>query len=238
MPILSGPGKNATLVSRVKRLVNRFTSVRQTSPRLEESQKGADPEQRLTRLLGMRLEKMNNSSPSSRRQARLLESLAWDVIKNYPDGGLCQEGTISTGTPQFTLAGQNRSDHSGNDRLVVAAAFDVNLPAERDGVDGIERQRSGANDVHRAGCFDRLVSPPLGVLSVGGRRPSGRSMIPDPLVLFDPPGCRDGLPVRAGREWPGTWRAFASGSGASSSEGLFEFVDWLSNPAEFRPTRL
>jgi len=35
-------------------------------------------------------------------QAHLLQSLAWDVIENYPDCGRYREGTTTTGTPQFS----------------------------------------------------------------------------------------------------------------------------------------
>jgi hypothetical protein len=37
-------------------------------------------------------------------QAHLMQSLGWDVIKNYPDCGLYQEGTMPTGAPQFSPA--------------------------------------------------------------------------------------------------------------------------------------
>ncbi|OYW30563.1 MAG: hypothetical protein B7Z47_03490 [Chthoniobacter sp. 12-60-6] len=35
-------------------------------------------------------------------QARLIERLAWDVVKNYPDCGLYEEGTEPCGKPQFS----------------------------------------------------------------------------------------------------------------------------------------
>lgn len=34
-------------------------------------------------------------------QARIIERLAWDVIRNYPDCGLYEEGTQPCGSPQF-----------------------------------------------------------------------------------------------------------------------------------------
>jgi hypothetical protein len=35
-------------------------------------------------------------------QAAILQRLAWDVIRNYPDCGLYQEGTEPAGAPRFT----------------------------------------------------------------------------------------------------------------------------------------
>jgi hypothetical protein len=39
-------------------------------------------------------------------QARVLQRLAWDVIKNYPDSGLYEEGTVPCGKPEFANDGK------------------------------------------------------------------------------------------------------------------------------------
>ncbi len=39
-------------------------------------------------------------------QARAIERLAWDVVKNYPDCGLYEEGTQPCGKPEFTRHGK------------------------------------------------------------------------------------------------------------------------------------
>lgn len=39
-------------------------------------------------------------------QAHLIERLGWDVIKNYPDCGLYEEGTEPCGAPEFTREGK------------------------------------------------------------------------------------------------------------------------------------
>lgn len=39
-------------------------------------------------------------------QARIVERLAWDVIKNYPDCGLYEEGTEPCGKPEFKTEGK------------------------------------------------------------------------------------------------------------------------------------
>lgn len=39
-------------------------------------------------------------------QARAIQRLAWDVIKNYPDGGLYEEGTQPCGKPEFANDGK------------------------------------------------------------------------------------------------------------------------------------
>jgi hypothetical protein len=39
-------------------------------------------------------------------QARIVDRLAWDVVKNYPDCGLYEEGTEPCGTPQFASDGK------------------------------------------------------------------------------------------------------------------------------------
>ncbi len=36
-------------------------------------------------------------------QAKLLQRLAWDIVKNYPDCGLYEEGTSSVGAPLFSV---------------------------------------------------------------------------------------------------------------------------------------
>lgn len=36
-------------------------------------------------------------------QARVLQCLAWDVVRNYPDCGLYEDGSAATGIPQFTM---------------------------------------------------------------------------------------------------------------------------------------
>ncbi len=36
-------------------------------------------------------------------QAQVLQHLAWEIVKNYPDCGLYQEGTTPAATPQFSL---------------------------------------------------------------------------------------------------------------------------------------
>lgn len=36
-------------------------------------------------------------------QAKILQRLAWDIVKNYPDCGLYEEGTSPIGAPQFSL---------------------------------------------------------------------------------------------------------------------------------------
>lgn len=46
-------------------------------------------------------------------QARALESLAWDVVRNYPDCGLYEEGSIPCSKPEFVRDG---------DRLVLRSA--------------------------------------------------------------------------------------------------------------------
>jgi hypothetical protein len=38
-------------------------------------------------------------------QARIVERLAWDVIKNYPDCGLYEEGSQPCGKPQIVTSG-------------------------------------------------------------------------------------------------------------------------------------
>jgi hypothetical protein len=43
-------------------------------------------------------------------QARVLQRLAWDVIRNYPDCGLYEEGTTPTGKPQSTC-GPKATNH-------------------------------------------------------------------------------------------------------------------------------
>ena len=35
-------------------------------------------------------------------QAKILQRLAWEIVKNYPDCGLYEEGTAPTGAPQFS----------------------------------------------------------------------------------------------------------------------------------------
>jgi acetyl esterase/lipase len=40
----------------------------------------------------------------SAAQAKVIERLAWDVVKNYPDCGLYEAGTDPVGTPEFSLA--------------------------------------------------------------------------------------------------------------------------------------
>jgi len=42
-------------------------------------------------------------------QARIVERLAWDVIKNYPDCGLYEEGTQPCGAPEFVNDGKTIS---------------------------------------------------------------------------------------------------------------------------------
>jgi len=39
-------------------------------------------------------------------QARIIERLAWDVVKNYPDCGLYEEGKEPCGKPQFSNDGK------------------------------------------------------------------------------------------------------------------------------------
>jgi hypothetical protein len=39
-------------------------------------------------------------------QARFVERLAWDVVKNYPDCGLYEEGTQPCGKPEFSCDGK------------------------------------------------------------------------------------------------------------------------------------
>lgn len=39
-------------------------------------------------------------------QARIIERLAWDVVKNYPDSGLYEEGTKPCGKPEFSNDGK------------------------------------------------------------------------------------------------------------------------------------
>ena len=39
-------------------------------------------------------------------QARIIERLAWDVIKNYPDCGLYEDGTQPCGKPEFSNDGK------------------------------------------------------------------------------------------------------------------------------------
>jgi hypothetical protein len=47
----------------------------------------------------------------TQEQAHLLERLAWDVIKNYPDAGLYEEGTKPVAKPQFKPEGNTITLH-------------------------------------------------------------------------------------------------------------------------------
>ena len=47
-------------------------------------------------------------------QAAAMQRLAWDVVKNYPDSGLYEEGTMPCGRPQFSpQAFPHQSGHPG-----------------------------------------------------------------------------------------------------------------------------
>ena len=39
-------------------------------------------------------------------QASVMQRLAWDVVKNYPDCGLYEEGTTPCGKPEFSAAAE------------------------------------------------------------------------------------------------------------------------------------
>jgi hypothetical protein len=39
-------------------------------------------------------------------QAKVMQQLAWDVVKNYPDCGLYEEGTTPVAVPEFVLQGE------------------------------------------------------------------------------------------------------------------------------------
>jgi hypothetical protein len=53
------------------------------------------------------------------RQARVLQRLAWDVVRNYPDCGLYEAGATRTGKPQFT-SGQKAINNVA--RVTLASA--------------------------------------------------------------------------------------------------------------------
>ena len=44
-------------------------------------------------------------------QAKVMQRLAWDVVKNYPDCGLYEEGKTAVAAPQFVAAAGNKKDY-------------------------------------------------------------------------------------------------------------------------------
>ena len=55
-------------------------------------------------------------------QAEAFQRLAWDVVKNYPDCGLYEEGTTPVGNPQVAVSANQGAETNGIKQVTLSSS--------------------------------------------------------------------------------------------------------------------
>jgi len=107
-------------------------------------------------------------------QARLVERLAWDVIQNYPDCGLYEEGTIPCGKPEFANDGRTILLKSGTPGAWFRYTLDGTTPTRTRGyvycgAISVQPEIQVKAVAYRSGMADSEVSEAVLPVATGGK---------------------------------------------------------------------